>query len=286
MNEFELFAWSPAFDLPSADPICVTIITYLNMSGAKWTLNECSNARISPNGQLPVLRAGLNVVGINNIIQALKHQGFDLDSLSDPSQVIESNAFSCLIEETLFDVLLCVWWTSNQQGIPSPLRERAKQTQLLYNGKDIYSIARDAYQALSDKLGDNQYFFGNSQPTTLDAIAVSHLSFHAYPSMADPKLFSMLAFEFPNLIQYCSRLNDSYLKTVKSPFSHRPISAIITSFIVDPLQFLNGSDTSISDSDKFKKERNVKRFWKNLSVVGSVAFFVSFVTLNNCIRAK
>ncbi|KAJ1547881.1 Metaxin-3 [Cladochytrium tenue] len=70
---------------------------------------------------------------------------------------------------------------------------------------EVYLDARDAFRALADKLGDRPFFFGD-RPSSLDAVAVAHLTLHSHPSLSNPRLFSMLAFEFPTLIAYCDRV--------------------------------------------------------------------------------
>jgi Glutathione S-transferase, C-terminal domain len=69
----------------------------------------------------------------------------------------------------------------------------------------VYVHAKRAYKTLTDKLAGKQYFFGDL-PSTLDAIAYAHLALHALPSLAQPRLFSMLTFGYPQLIQFIDKM--------------------------------------------------------------------------------
>ena len=73
------------------------------------------------------------------------------------------------------------------------------------NDAHIRKGAYDAYSALSQRLKDgrDRYFFG-SKPTSLDAIAFAHLSYHALSPVGD-RLRDEFS-KFPNLVEYVERV--------------------------------------------------------------------------------
>lgn len=78
----------------------------------------------------------------------------------------------------------------------------------------IRAGARDAYAALSSLLSDNggTYFFG-VKPTSLDAAAFAHLSYHALSPVGDALRLELKS--FPNLVKYVEAM-----RTVTFPNEH------------------------------------------------------------------
>eukprot|EP00842_Homolaphlyctis_polyrhiza_P006129 jgi/Hompol1/6517/HPOL_005005-RA len=317
MTSLELFSWGPGFDQPSFDPACLSIAAYLNLAGADWSINECRNPGISPNGELPVLRVGVEpVVGTANIIRTLKSKGLDLDEHLSPKQRIESDAFIALIEDKLCDALMYTRWMEAQNyqkatqptlakslsffgkfTVPTQLKEKAFARLSQYRDvsveggplNEVYIRARDAYQALATKLGDKSYFFGD-KPSTLDAIAYGHLALHAYPSLAVPKLFTLLSFNHPNLIAYVARLKPIIFDAplVPSPSTRPSLATMIYDLAANPHKFvgfiMQGFQPKLeSQVDRRTKEERVEDFWKHISVGAAVVFFVGFVVANGII---
>jgi len=175
------------------------------------------------------------VTDIFKIINYLKKKGYNIDETAGLSknELAESLAYTALIENKLYDALLYILWLENENNakktqqqtyvkslsfidryfmkgrIQESARERLKDMELVNVNDElvpeVYLNAHDAYYSLSTKLGNKLYFFGD-KPSTLDAIAYGHLAIHCYPNLQNPKLFTMISFEFPNLIQYCQRI--------------------------------------------------------------------------------
>ncbi|OUM61990.1 hypothetical protein PIROE2DRAFT_20877 [Piromyces sp. E2] len=230
---FELYSWGTAYDLLSFDPACLAAQAYLIFSKAEWELHESQSTKSQG---LPILKDGMTEVQeLFKIINYLKKKGFNIDETAglSKSELAESLAFIALIENNLYDALLYIMWLENdnnakktqqqtynkslsfieryflQGKIQESARERLKDMELVKVNDElvpeVYLNAHDAYASLSTKLGNKKYFFGD-KPSTLDAIAYGHLALHCYPNLQNPKLFTMISFEFPNLIQFCQRI--------------------------------------------------------------------------------
>lgn len=230
---YELYSWGSGYELLSFDPFCLSAEAYLLFSNAEWELHESQSTKST---DLPILKDGMTeVTDIFKIINYLKKKGYNIDETAGLSknELAESLAYIALIENNLYDALLYILWLENEKNtnktqqqtyvkslsfieryflkgrIQESARERLKDMELVNVNNElvpeVYLNAHDAYYSLSTKLGDKLYFFGD-KPSTLDAIAYGHLAIHCYPNLKNPKLFTMISFEFPNLIQYCQRI--------------------------------------------------------------------------------
>ncbi|KAJ3335738.1 hypothetical protein HDU91_002049 [Kappamyces sp. JEL0680] len=187
----------------------------------------------------------------------------------------------------------------NRFILPHQMRDRVK-TRLAHYGThdwhgesipEVYMVARDCYIALANKLGDQLYLLG-SIPTTLDAIAFSHLCLHSFPSMATPTLFSILVNEFPTLLAYVERCRPLFTASiVKSPHERPTLQNLIRDVWSRPDSYMawvfNGFTPTLADeNDATLKERRVAMFYNQLSIVGALGFFGLFVHQHQLIRFK
>ncbi|CAG8606918.1 14959_t:CDS:2, partial [Acaulospora colombiana] len=86
--------------LASVDPACLTVISYLQLLGYdEWGVIECNNPNVSPTGELPVLKDGLEwVAGVYNIIRYLKKKGKKL--------IVWRKHWVSLLRENIYDSLV------------------------------------------------------------------------------------------------------------------------------------------------------------------------------------
>ena len=125
----------------------------------------------------------------------------------------------------------------------------------------------------------------------MDAIAFGYLALAAYPSLAEPKLFTLLSFEFPTLIGFVARMKSLAFQKplVVSPFIRPTISALIKDVVHNPWTYLDyvweGFQIKLVPKKEAKtKEQRVAAFWKTLSVMAGLGFFVNFVIQNGIIQ--
>ena len=78
---------------------------------------------------------------------------------------------------------------------------------LLHSDTEILHITRSSLQALSDLLGEQDYFFGE-KPSTLDATCYGMLAALILVELDNP--YNSLAREFNNLVNYCERIRKEY----------------------------------------------------------------------------
>jgi glutathione S-transferase len=119
------------------------------------------------------------------------------------------------------------WWLSpaNREVIvplalghlPWPVRavtarSRVRQVKELSvnRSKPLMMALMDACSCLDMKLGDQQFFFGDS-PTSLDATVFANLCSMIYVSLPDSRVSVLIQRNFPRLVGYVQRILVEYL---------------------------------------------------------------------------
>ncbi|KAK9722017.1 hypothetical protein K7432_002989 [Basidiobolus ranarum] len=321
----ELYSWGPGLGLPSIDPLCLTIETYLSLVKADWVVNECNNPNASPSGELPLLRDGTEYIyGVNNIIAYLSKQNLDLNKNLDDNQKAECLAYSALVNDKLQDGLLYAWYGDQENFTqvtrptfakllplalryftPITLRKSAlsrienyglnKEEKKKSQGKksdivpEVYEIVRENYRVLSKKLGQQKYFLGDS-PTTLDSIVFGQLALHYYPELPNPRLASMLKEEFPNLGEFCERIHNlAFTEPIKKATSNdtpSPFSGLFGS----PISWLKNNFliklTGTKEVEPKTPEQVEFERTRFLSIFGAAWFMVAFIVYNGIISIE
>ncbi|KAJ3382484.1 metaxin 1 [Lobulomyces angularis] len=320
-QNLELFVWGKGYNNESFDPFCLSVITYLTFLNVPFVLNNENNPQLSPTGTFPFLRDGSTIIcGTLNIFNYLKKKGHDLDHHLSSKQAAESLAYSTLIEENLHLALLYNWfletdnylkntrpWFSRnypfvlRYQMPSRLQKNAtvRLSGMRFvdvSGKktpEVYVEAKNIYENFTKKLGNNEYIFG-SKPSSLDAILYSHLAIHSYPSLATPTLFSILTFNFPNLINYVEKIKTIYFENnwKENLVTYSPITK---NFFLRLLEnpkltitetFFSNKYTNTNDQKNVAEMELVKAARLRLAfVLGSLGFFVGYVLRNDCFSA-
>ncbi len=112
-----------------------------------------------------------------------------------------------------------------------------------------------------------------SRPSTLDAIAFGHLAIHAFPSLSQPKLFSILTFEAPNLIAFVDRMKVQLFNEFQADVEREALPS--DSFIQ---RFTRSFGSLVqSDSTTLSEEERRERVYNRLSVFGALAVFGIFL---------
>ncbi|KAI9229535.1 MAG: hypothetical protein DHS80DRAFT_22298 [Piptocephalis tieghemiana] len=113
----ELFTWSSHWGLPTHDPECLAIATYLALGDKPWAMDTTtSNPHLSSSGLLPVLRVNDTVIsGPRPILGYLDDQPDALDRLHlSPSDQASSKAYRSLVSEVLLDATRYLWYKEDE----------------------------------------------------------------------------------------------------------------------------------------------------------------------------
>uniref|UniRef100_A0A8C3U9W0 Metaxin-1 n=1 Tax=Catharus ustulatus TaxID=91951 RepID=A0A8C3U9W0_CATUS len=216
----ELFCWAGGWGLPSVDPDCLAVLWG---SGAP---QGGGNSVVSPLGYS---------VGSKRVFALQKYNAdYDLSA----TQSADTLAFVSLLEEKLLPVLIHTFWVDAKnyvehtrkwyaETIPFPLnfflpnamhKRHLERLQLMWGDdymedeekleKELYREARECLTLLSQRLGSQKFFFGDS-PASLDALVFSRLAPLMKAKLPNGKLQQHLK-SLQNLCNYCTSILSLY----------------------------------------------------------------------------
>jgi glutathione S-transferase len=214
-------------------PFVLKVDAYMRMAGIEFehvaTLN---NLKKAPKGKLPFITDKGKTIGDSQLIiehfqQQTEH---DLNAHLNPQQKAICYLTTKSLDENLYFILVYSRWLSDDTWpiikdaffkempaplkliVPNMLRKGVKkgltgQGMARHSPEELQHMMRKNMQALSDLLGDNNYFF-NQQPCSLDATVYAFLSAFISVSIVNP--FNEIAREFDNLTRYCKRIDQRF----------------------------------------------------------------------------
>uniref|UniRef100_A0A8C5WC75 Metaxin n=1 Tax=Leptobrachium leishanense TaxID=445787 RepID=A0A8C5WC75_9ANUR len=230
----ELYCWKGDWGLPSVDLDCLTVLTYAKFAGAPLKVQKVSNPWRSPSGHLPALKTQDegDLYQVTKIITHLRKQKYNADYDLSAKQGADTLAFISLLEEKLLPALIHMLWVDSRnyvehtrkwyaEAIPFPLnffipnqmhRRSLERLQLIRGEsweeeddaleKQLYADAQECMTLLSQRLGTQKFFFGES-PASLDAYIFSYLALILNTKLPNHKLQQHLK-TLNNLCQYCN----------------------------------------------------------------------------------
>jgi glutathione S-transferase len=223
-----LHQFSSSFGLPNTSPFCMKLETYLLMAGLPYEVTFEDTLDKAPKKKMPYIEDGERKIGDSNlVIEYLKEKYGDRTDghLSAVDRAI-SLAMRRMIDENLYWALVYSRWVDEKnwpitrsvyfgglppvvkQILPGVLRQGTIKSMAghgigKHTASEIYEIGCRDIQALSDFLGDREYFFGN-QPTILDATAHAIIANLIKVPMDSP--LKTKATELANLVNFSDRM--------------------------------------------------------------------------------
>ncbi|KAM9309233.1 metaxin-1a isoform 2-T2 [Pholidichthys leucotaenia] len=191
----ELFCWEGDFGLPSVSPDCLVVLAYAQFAGAPLKLRKICNPWRSPGGSLPSLRTNQKetLSRPSDIIIHLRKQKYNADFDLSAKEGADSLAFISLMEEKLVPAMIYTFWVEPKnyvdvtrrwyaEHMPFPLnfflpgrmqRQQLEKLRLLRGDelleageeleKELYHDATECMNLLSQRLGSQKFFFGDSE---------------------------------------------------------------------------------------------------------------------------
>ncbi|XP_036611856.1 metaxin-1 isoform X1 [Trichosurus vulpecula] len=236
----ELYCWAGGWGLPSVDLESLVVLTYARFTGAPLKVHKITNPWRSPSGTLPALRtsdAGV-ISQPHKIITHLRKQKYNADYDLSARQGADTLAFMSLLEEKLLPVLIHTFWADAKnyveltrkwyaEAMPFPLnlflpgrmqKKHLERLQLLCGEqrpmeeeeveKELYQEARECLTLLSQRLGSQKFFFGDS-PASLDAFVFSYVALLLQAKLPNGKLQAHVR-GLTNLCAYCTHILSLY----------------------------------------------------------------------------
>ncbi|XP_071656478.1 metaxin-1 isoform X1 [Patagioenas fasciata] len=218
----------------------LSITTYARFTGAPLKVHRVTSPWRSPSGSLPALktRDKGTISKTQQIITHLRKQKYNADYDLSATQGADTLAFVSLLEEKLLPVLIHTFWVDAKnyvehtrkwyaETVPFPLnfflpncmhKRHVERLQLLWGDgymedeekleKELYRDARECLTLLSQRLGSQKFFFGDS-PASLDALVFSRLAPLLKAKLPNGKLQQHLK-SLQNLCNYCTSILSLY----------------------------------------------------------------------------
>ncbi|RIB05539.1 hypothetical protein C2G38_2047515 [Gigaspora rosea] len=291
-----LYVWGSHWGLPSIDPACLSVISYLQLVSDEWKVVECSNPNVS-------------LTDTHCRRTSCIKRWTELD-----------HRFTAYIEESVYDILLFAWYIDSKNFIevirplyarllsfpmqfflPTQLRNSAKERLerhgiesigdtgfIIDKDKKMNKIVYESYNVLQKKLGTNEFFFGN-QPSSLDAFVYGYLALHIYTELPNSELSTILNTEYPRLSRFCERMKD---RLSSRPISHLPatdLPSFFSGLCTSPRTWFSRNiwRNNIEEVKKEKSEAQIKfERTRNLSIFGAICFVVAYVAWNGIISIE
>nr|XP_030147399.3 metaxin-1 isoform X1 [Taeniopygia guttata] len=247
-------------------------------------------------GHLPALRTrdeGI-ISKPQQIITHLRKQKYNADYDLSATQSADTLAFVSLLEEKLLPVLIHTFWVDAKnyvehtrkwyaETIPFPLnfflpnamhKRHLERLQLIWGDdymedeekleKELYREARECLTLLSQRLGSQKFFFGDS-PASLDALVFSRLAPLLKAKLPNGKLQQHLK-SLQNLCNYCTSILSLYFPwDGGDPLTGVPRAA--------------GTDGSEAEEDPHKRRKQLLSVLVGLVAMLGYAFLSGIVSI-------
>lgn len=221
---------------------CLSVKTFLHMCGLKFTTELKINAeQMSPSGRVPFVRIGPFLISeMEPIIACVHTRGFNLSTDLTDIQKSELKAYMALIGNTLVNAEHYLAWllpdvadqvTKPRFGsmYPWPLDKvlpwmkqrdvKSRLASLEWAEKTFDEVCEEVQtccQALSERLEKQEFFFGK-KPTELDALVFGHI-FTLLTTELPRNEFALIIRKYQNLVDFCTRVDDSYYKKLDNDY--------------------------------------------------------------------
>ncbi|EDO34336.1 predicted protein, partial [Nematostella vectensis] len=212
-----------------------SLIAFLKFCQLPYDLKCVKNAEsMSPTGEVPLLRAGKDLVGgPQDIFSLVNHKGLSVSQDFEARDKAEMKAYISLINRSILPTELYMLWckpgwqirTTHQYGsqFPVPLNYILSYRKQWAAHRSLHALNwqrkkeagvveefEKACQALAEKLGTNQYFI-QGRPTEVDALAFGHINSILSRYQPDDTLVAIVH-KHRNLEDFVMRiLNDFFL---------------------------------------------------------------------------
>ncbi|XP_020286132.1 metaxin-2 isoform X3 [Pseudomyrmex gracilis] len=213
---------------------CLAVQAYLKMCQLDFQIEPRKNAEfMSPSGRVPFIKCGSKLISeFDSIVAHLASRGTSLSKDLDSEAKVDMRAYLSLVNNVFLNAELYICWaeptilnaiTKPRHGsvYPWPLnhylnwqkrREVIKKLNVLgwYNKslEEVFEDVKNCCIALSDRLGDEEFFFGKGKPNELDALVFGHIFAIITTPLPNNKL-AMIVQSYPKLVNLCKRIEIS-----------------------------------------------------------------------------
>ncbi|XP_077262371.1 metaxin-2 isoform X2 [Temnothorax americanus] len=214
---------------------CLAVQAFLKMCQLDFQIEPRKNAEfMSPSGRVPFVKCGTKLISeFDGIVAHIGSKGTSLSDHLDPAGKVDMRAYQSLVNNVFVNAELYICWvdpailngvTKQRHGsvYPWPLnhylnwqkrREVIKRLGVLgwYNKSldEVFDDVKKCCVALSERLADEEFFFGKDKPNELDALVFGHIFTIITTPLLDNKL-AMIVRGHPKLVNLCKRIEISF----------------------------------------------------------------------------
>ncbi|KXJ28324.1 metaxin-2 [Exaiptasia diaphana] len=213
---------------------CTSVEVYLKFCRLPYTSKFCQNAEfMSPNGEVPLLRAKKEIAGgTQAVFSYVQNKGLSTSNDLEPQEKAEMMAYISLVEMSLLPAELHMLWCNkdwslrsrhqygNQYPLPLNVILSYKKKWSVWSylrainwhlktEQEVIEEFKRCCQALSEKLGDHNYFM-QDRPTELDAIVFGHLYALLTRYQVNDSLSSVVR-KHKNLMDFVNRIVENFM---------------------------------------------------------------------------
>ena len=228
-----LYAFEPAFGLPSASPFVVKTMIHLAMAKQPYDIEIAFDLEKAPKGKLPYIRDDNGLIADSELIR--RHletrYGANFDPGLSPQEKADGIAFTRLVEDHLYWCALYDHWQVDAHwaiikpllfnslppdqldGVADAVREQILRD-LHGHGlgrhkpDELLTLAKGNLDALASRLGEGPFWFGDTLTSADAAIAPQIASVAGDPTNGS---ISRALKTQPSLIAYANRVLESAL---------------------------------------------------------------------------
>jgi len=233
----KLYSFGSNFGVMDPSPFVVKVDLFMKMAKLPFdVIPSANNLKLAPKGKLPFIidsnESDENTIADSQAILEYLTDRYQvsLDEHLSPEQQAQAYLFAKSLDENLYWCLVYsrwiledTWPLANKAffgGLPFPLRlfipsliRKGVKKNLHGQGigrhskAEILAISDKSFLALSTLLDNKMYFFNNKE-SSFDAIVYSILC--QFISVDCTNEFNDKARSYPNLVQFCQRIEQAY----------------------------------------------------------------------------
>lgn len=233
----KLYSFGSSFGVMDPSPFVVKVDAFMKMAALPFeVIASTNNLKIAPKGKLPFIvdnnESDENTIADSQAILEYLTDKYQvlLDEHLSSEQKAQAYLFTKSLDENLYWCLVYSRWILEgtwqrvnktffgalpfplRLFIPSLIRKSVKknlhgQGTGRHSKAEILAISDKSFVALSTLLGDQMYFFNNKE-SSFDAIVYSILC--QFISVDCTNEFNDKARSYPNLVQFCQRIEQAY----------------------------------------------------------------------------
>lgn len=228
-----LLVWEGDYGLASIDSECLHVMVYCMLTKAPVTIKQDRSSMLYYKKYPLLISGNLKLRSVHDIISYLRLHGYTLDYNIGLKQCTDSHAFANILTKRFKEISYFVWWLDEinynkltypwfVKAMPFPfnhlypryckrMARRILDTTTQEKDtthKHIYSLAAETFTALSNRLGDSAFFYGD-KPSSLDLLVYAYLAPLVYIPFPSADVVQLLK-TWPTLVSYTDRMHKTF----------------------------------------------------------------------------